>query len=91
VIIRHALPNAMIPMVNVMALHVAFLLSGLVAVEVLFLYPGIGKLLLDAVSQQDVPMVQAVALIVGSGYVLINLAADIVMALLDPRIGQRMA
>lgn len=91
VLFRHALPNAMIPMVNVMALHVAFLLSGLVAVEVLFLYPGIGKLLLDAVSQQDVPMVQGVALIVGIGYVLINLAADIVMALLDPRIGQRMA
>lgn len=91
VILRHVLPNALIPMINVLALHVAFLLSGVVAVEVLFQYPGIGRLLLDAVSQQDVPLVQAVAVVLGSGYVLINLVADICMALLDPRIGNRTA
>ncbi len=89
ILFRHALPNALVPMVNVLALHMGFLLSGVVAVEVLFEYPGIGRLLLDAVGQQDVPLVQATALVLGCGYVVVNLLADIALALLDPRIGQR--
>lgn len=89
IMLRHILPNALGPMLNVLALHVAFLLSGIVAIEVLFEFPGIGHLLLDAVGQQDVPVVQACALVLGTAYVLINLAADIALALLDPRVGQR--
>jgi peptide/nickel transport system permease protein len=89
IILFHAVPNALGAMVNVLALHVAFLLSGVVAIEVLFEFPGIGRLLLDSVGLQDVPLVQACALVLGSGYVLINLAADVAVALIDPRVGQR--
>ena len=91
IVLRHAVPNALGAMVNVLALHVAFLLSGVVAIEVLFEFPGIGRLLLDSVGLQDVPLVQACALVLGTGYVLINLAADIAVALIDPRVGSRIA
>jgi peptide/nickel transport system permease protein len=78
-------------MINVLALHIAFLLTGVVAIEVLFQYPGLGRLLLEGVSERDIPLVQATALVMGAAFVLINLVADIALALLDPRIGARTA
>jgi peptide/nickel transport system permease protein len=91
VILRHALPNALVPMVNVFALQVGFMLTGVVVVEALFQYPGLGLLLLDAVSQHDIPIVQATALVMGGIYVLLSVAADLLVAVLDPRIAQRTA
>ena len=91
VILRHALPNALVPMINVFALQVGFMLTGVVVVEALFQYPGLGMLLLDAVSQHDIPIVQATALVMGGIYVLLSVVADLLVAVLDPRIAQRTA
>jgi len=91
IVLRHALPNALVPMVNVFALQVGFMLTGVVVIEALFQYPGLGLLLLGAVSQHDIPVVQATALVMGGIYVLLSVAADLVVAVLDPRIAQKTA
>jgi peptide/nickel transport system permease protein len=85
---RHVLPNALVPMINVLTLNMGWLVGGIVVVEVLFQYPGVGKLLLESVQTRDIPMVQAGAMLVGTVYVTLNLVADIVIALLDPRVGK---
>ncbi len=86
VILRHALPNAIVPFVQVTALQLAWLAGGIVVVEVVFHYPGIGQALVDAVSNRDLPVVQALTLLVGAVYVLLNLLADIATILLTPRL-----
>jgi peptide/nickel transport system permease protein len=86
VILRHALRNALLPTVGIVAINVGFLLGGIVVVETVFAYPGLGRLLVDAVNHRDVPVIQMAALVVALSYALANLAADVVYAYLDPRI-----
>jgi peptide/nickel transport system permease protein len=86
IIYHHALPNAWAPIANVIALNLAYLVVGVVVVEVVFVYPGIGQLMVDAVSSRDIPVVQACALIFAVAYVLLNLLADIVSIVTNPRL-----
>lgn len=86
VVFRHALPNALLPAINVIALTIAWLLGGVVVVEVVFNYPGIGRLLVDAISDRDLPVVQAITMIVALTYVGVNLFADLLGLLLNPRL-----
>jgi peptide/nickel transport system permease protein len=86
VILKHALPNAWAPIVNVIAFNLAYLVVGVVVVEVVFVYPGIGQLMVDAVSTRDIPVVQACALIFAATYILLNLFADIVSIVTNPRL-----
>ena len=86
VILKHALPNAWAPIVNVIAFNLAYLVVGVVVVEVVFVYPGIGQLMVDAVSTRDIPVVQACALIFAATYILLNLFADIVSIITNPRL-----
>ena len=86
VIVRHALRNALLPTVGIVAINVGFLLGGIVVVETVFAYPGLGRLMVDAVNHRDVPVIQMAALVIALTYALANLAADVVYAYLDPRI-----
>lgn len=86
VIVRHALPNALAPIINVIALNLAYLITGVVVVEVVFVYPGIGQLFVDAVKNRDIPVVQACCLIFAAAYILLNLLADILSILSNPRL-----
>lgn len=83
---RHAVPNALLPAVSVIGLTVAWLLGGVVIVESVFNYPGLGRLAVDAVSDQDLPLVQAIALLFGATYILTNLASDLLGQALNPRL-----
>ena len=86
VIFGHVLRNAMVPTVTVIGSQVGWLIGGLVVIEVLFVYPGIGKLMVDAALSHDVPLLEAAVLLVAIVYMLANLIADIVVAFLNPRI-----
>jgi len=86
VIFGHVLRNAMVPTVTVIGSQVGWLIGGLVVIEVLFVYPGIGKLMVDAALSNDVPLLEASVLLVAIVYMLANLVADIVVAFLNPRI-----
>ena len=86
VIVKHALPNAWAPIVNVVALNLAYLMTGVVLVEVVFVYPGIGQALVDAVAKRDFPVVQACCLIFAATFILLNLAADMLAILTNPRL-----
>ena len=86
IITRHALPNALAPIVNVIAINLAYLVVGVVIVEVVFVYPGLGHLLVDSVSKRDVPVVQACSMIFASVYILLNLTADIISIVTNPRL-----
>jgi peptide/nickel transport system permease protein len=83
---RHALPNAVIPAIQVIALNLAWLAGGVVVVEYLFNYPGIGSGLVDAVANRDVPVIQAIVLLIAGLYVGFNLLADIITILVSPRL-----
>ena len=86
VILHHALPNAWAPIVNVIAFNLAYLVVGVVVVEVVFVYPGLGQLMVDAVSSRDIPVVQACALIFAGTYILLNLFADVISIVTNPRL-----
>jgi len=86
IITHHALPNAWAPIINVIVLNLAYLIVGVVVVEVVFVYPGLGQLLVDSVSRRDLPVVQACCLIFAATYVLLNLIADILSILTNPRL-----
>ena len=86
IIIKHALPNALAPIINVIAINLAYLVVGVVVVEVVFVYPGLGQLLVDSVSKRDIPVVQASSLIFAAAYILLNLAADILSIMTNPRL-----
>ena len=86
VIVRHALPNSWAPIINVVALNLAYLITGVVLVEVVFVYPGIGQLLVDSVTKRDFPVVQACCLIFAATFILLNLAADVGAILTNPRL-----
>jgi peptide/nickel transport system permease protein len=83
---RHVVPNALLPAISVIGLTVAWLLGGVVIVESVFNYPGLGRLAVDAVADQDLPLVQAVALLFGVIYILTNLASDLLSMALNPRL-----
>lgn len=86
VIVKHALPNSWAPIINVVALNLAYLITGVVLVEVVFVYPGIGQLLVDSVTKRDFPIVQACCLIFAATFILLNLAADVGAILTNPRL-----
>ena len=86
IIMRHALPNALSPIFNVIALNLAWLVSGVVIVETVFAYPGLGKLMIDAVSTRDIPLVQALGMIICGTYVVLNILADVLSIIANPRL-----
>lgn len=86
IIVVHALPNALAPIINVIALNLAYLITGVVVVEVVFVYPGVGQLFVDSVRLRDIPVVQACCLIFAAAYILLNLTADILSILSNPRL-----
>ncbi|MCU9849393.1 ABC transporter permease [Defluviimonas sp. D31] len=86
VILLHALPNAWAPIATVIAFNLAYLVVGVVVVEVVFVYPGIGQLTVDAVSSRDIPVVQACALFFAATYILLNLIADVIGIVTNPRL-----
>jgi peptide/nickel transport system permease protein len=83
---RHALPNAIAPAIQVIALNLAYLAGGIVVVEFVFGYPGIGGAFVDAVANRDLPVVQALALLIAVAYVALNLLADVATILVIPRL-----
>jgi len=83
---RHALPNAIVPTLQVIALNLAWLAGGIVTVEYVFGFPGIGSGLVDAVTNRDMPVVQALCLLIAAAYVGLNLIADIATILISPRL-----
>jgi peptide/nickel transport system permease protein len=86
VVLRHALPNALGPALNVTALNLVYLIGGVVIVERIFAYPGLGSLLVDAISLRDAPLIEAAALLISAFYILANLLADVAVMLLNPRL-----
>ena len=86
VIVKHALPNALAPIINVIALNLAYLITGVVVVEVVFVYPGIGQMFVDSVKIRDIPVVQACCLLFAAAYILLNLTADIMSIITNPRL-----
>ena len=86
IIVVHALPNALAPIINVIALNLAYLITGVVVVEVVFVYPGVGQLFVDSVKIRDIPVVQACCLIFAAAYILLNLTADVLSILSNPRL-----
>lgn len=86
VLLRHALPNALVPTLNVTALNLAYLVGGVVVVERVFSYPGFGNLLVDALQLRDLPVIEATVMIAALVYVTANLIADLAAVLLNPRL-----
>ena len=86
IIARHAFPNAIAPVVNVVMINLAYLVVGVVVVEVVFVYPGMGQYLVDHVSKRDLPVVQACGLIFAGVYIGLNIIADVVSILANPRL-----
>ncbi len=86
VIVTHALPNALAPIINVVALNLAYLITGVVVVEVVFVYPGLGQLMVDSVTKRDITVVQACCLIFAATYILLNLLADVLAIATNPRL-----
>ncbi len=85
-VFAHVLPNALLPAINVVALTIAWLLGGVVVIETVFNYPGLGRLMIDSISDRDLPTVQAIALILAVIYVGVNLAADLLTLIANPRL-----
>ncbi|WP_134681844.1 ABC transporter permease [Paracoccus ravus] len=86
VVLRHATPNALAPIINVVAFNLTYLIAGVVLVEAIFNYNGLGRFMVDAVSKRDLPMVQAAAMVFAAVYVILNMIADISAIALNPRL-----
>ncbi len=86
VIVKHALPNAWAPIANVVALNLAYLVVAVVVVEVVFVFPGLGQLMVDSVIVRDLPVVQACSMIFAATYILLNLTADLISIVTNPRL-----
>ena len=86
IIIEHAFPNALSPVINVVVLNLAYLVVGVVVVEVVFVYPGLGQLMVDSVAKRDLPVVQACGIIFATTYIFLNLTADILSRISNPRL-----
>ncbi|TSA14414.1 MAG: ABC transporter permease [Comamonadaceae bacterium] len=89
VIARHALPNAAGPIITVIALNIAYLVVGVVVIEAVFVYPGIGQLMVDGVAKRDVPVIQACGLVFAVVFVMLNTLADILAIVVNPRLRHR--
>jgi len=89
VVTRHALKNALIPVVTIIGLQLPVMIGGAVIIEQIFVLPGIGRLMLEAINARDYPIVSGVMLFVATGVLLINLIVDLSYAFLDPRIHYR--
>jgi len=88
IIVHHAFPNALSPIINVVVLNLAWLIVGVVVVEVVFVYPGLGQLMVDSVSKRDLPVIQACGLIFAITYISLNLLADVLSMLSNPKLRQ---
>ncbi len=86
VVLRHALRNALIPVVTLIGLQIGFLLGGAVVTETVFSWPGVGRLAVGAILSSDFPMAQGTIIVLSAGFIVINLAVDVIYAALDPRI-----
>jgi peptide/nickel transport system permease protein len=86
VVLRHALRNALLPAITVLALDVGRLMGGIVVIETVFAYPGLGRLIVFSIQSRDIPTLQAAILVVAAIYALANLAADLLYAFLNPKI-----
>ncbi|MDX1738192.1 MAG: ABC transporter permease [Alphaproteobacteria bacterium] len=86
IVLRHALPNALSPIFAVIALNLAYMVSGVIIVESIFAVPGLTRLMVDAVSLRDIPLIQSCAMIFGAVYIILNLTADILAILFNPRL-----
>ena len=86
VILEHALPNAWAPIANIIAFNLAYLIVGVVVVEVVFVYPGVGQLMVDSVIKRDIPVVQGCALVFSLTYIFLNLIADVISIITNPRL-----
>jgi len=86
VIFVHALPNAAAPIITVVALNLAYLIVGVVVIESVFVYPGIGQYMVDGVSKRDLPVVQACGLVFAAAFVILNTVADVLSILVNPRL-----
>ena len=86
VIWRHALKNSLVPVISVFAMRLGWLLGGAVAIEVVFAWPGAGRLLVNAVIERDYPLIQALTLILAAGVIFANILADVLYAVVNPRI-----
>lgn len=86
VLLFHALPNALGPAINITALNVAWMIGGVVVVEAVFEFPGIGRLMVDSISNKDMPVILAISMVMTGAYILINLVADLLVILLNPKL-----
>ncbi|WJV56156.1 ABC transporter permease [Prodigiosinella aquatilis] len=86
ILLRHVLPNAWGPIINVIVLNLAYLMVGVVIVENVFVYPGLGQYMVDSISKRDVPVIQSCALVLAAIYILLNLLADVVALIANPRL-----
>ncbi|GAB4169195.1 MAG: ABC transporter permease [Thalassobaculales bacterium] len=89
VVVRHALRNALIPVVTLVGLQIGFLMGGAVVTETIFAWPGVGRLAVGAISSSDFPTAQGAILMLATGFIVINLIVDLLYAVLDPRVGRR--
>lgn len=83
---KHALPNAAAPIISVIALNLAYLIVGVVVIEVVFVYPGVGQYMVDGVTKRDLPVVQACGLLFAATFIILNTVADILAILANPRL-----
>lgn len=86
IVFKHALPNAMLPTINIVALTLAWLVGGVAIIETVFNFPGIGKLLIDAITDRDFALVQGIAMILSGIYIALNLTADLLSLVLNPKL-----
>lgn len=86
IVVRHALPNALAPIINAVSFNLAYLIVGVIMVEVVFVYPGVGQLMVDAVSKRDLPVVQACGMLFALAYVGLNTLADVLAVCANPRL-----
>ncbi len=86
IIVKHALPNALAPIINVVVINLAYLIVGVVVVEVVFVYPGLGQLLVDSVSARDITVVQACSMVFAVTFIFLNLLADVLSIVSNPRL-----
>ena len=86
VVLRHALRNAMVPVVTLIGLQIGFLLGGAVVTETVFSWPGVGRLAVGAILSSDFPMAQGTIIVLSMGFILVNLTVDLLYGVLDPRV-----
>jgi len=86
IVFQHALPNAMLPTINIIALTIAWLVGGVAIVETIFNYPGIGSLMIHGITDKDLPLIQGIAIILAAIFIVINLIADLLSLFLNPRL-----